>query len=294
MKTQRFNIRIIAWALIALYTFLLPDAILVYRRIVDLFGQATAGKVPFVAALILGGLYVVILVREKKNWRILLYLIPCGLIALAIFTLEANPNKHIHIPEYVLMAWLLYWVLSKDMRGGQILILVFLYASLLGVTDELQQGVHPGRFYGASDMLVNSSSALIGVFTILGLTRLEKSNWGWLKDLKGMKKLVWLAGLGLLLAGLMCFHLFRVQADDEFWGIYPTWLWVGNVVFLLLSFIGLIRYYANLHQKKKRKAGKQIAANAAEARLWVVPLLVILSYMQVLVVYLSAFRVEFK
>ncbi len=294
MKTQRFNIRIIAWALIALYTFTLPDAILVYRKIVDLFGQATAGKVPFVAALILGGLYVVILVREKKNWRILLYLIPCGLIALAIFTLEANPNKHIHIPEYVLMAWLLYWVLSKDMRGGQILILVFLYASLLGVTDELQQGVHPGRFYGASDMLVNSSSALIGVFTILGLTRLEKSNWGWLKDLKGMKKLVWLAGLGLLLAGLMCFHLFRVQADDEFWGIYPTWLWVGNVVFLLLSFIGLIRYYANLHQKKKRKAGKQIAANAAEARLWVVPLLVILSYMQVLVVYLSAFRVEFK
>ena len=294
MKTQRFNIRIIAWALIALYTFLLPDAILVYRRIVDLFGQATAGKVPFVAALILGGLYVVILVREKKNWRILLYLIPCGLIALAIFTLEANPNKHIHIPEYVLMAWLLYWVLSKDMRGGQILILVFLYASLLGVTDELQQGVHPGRFFGASDMLVNSSSALIGVFTILGLTRLEKSNWGWLKDLKGMKKLVWLAGLGLLLAGLMCFHLFRVQADDEFWGIYPTWLWVGNVAFLLLTFTGMIRYYTYLHQEKKRKAGKQIAANAAEARLWVVPLLVILSYMQVLVVYLSAFRVEFK
>ena len=294
MNNQRFNIRIIAWALIALYTFLLPDAILIYRKIVDLFGQATAGKVPLMAALLLGGLFALIVFRQKKDWRNLLYLVPCGLIALAIFTLEPNPNKHIHIPEYVLMAWLLYWVLSKDIRGGQILILVFLYASLLGVTDELQQGVHPGRFYGASDMLVNASSALIGVFTILGLTRHEKSDWGWLKELKRIKGLNWLAGIGLILVFLMCFHLFRVQADDEFWGIFPTWLWVGNVMFLLLTFIRLIRYYTNLHQGEKRKAAKQAAANAAEARLWVVPLLVIISYMQVLVVYVSAFGVEFK
>lgn len=294
MKKQRFNIRIIAWALIALYTFILPDAILIYRKIVDLFGQAIAGKVPFVAALILGGLYVLIVFQQKKNWRNLLYLIPCGLIAMAIFTLEPNPNKHIHIPEYVLMTWLLYWVLSKDVKGRQIIFLILLYASLLGVTDELEQGIHPGRFYGASDMLVNASSALIGVFTILGLTRQGKFHWGWLKELKRMKWLVWLAGIGLILVGLMCFHLFRVQADNEFWGIYPTWLWVGNVIFLLLTFIGLIRYYAHLHQEEKRKAGKQVAANAAEARLWVVPLLVILSYMQVLVMYLSAFRVEFK
>lgn len=294
MKNQRFNIRIIAWVLIALYTFILPDAILVYQKIVDLFGQATAGKVPLMAALILGGLYALIVFRQKKDWKNLLYLVPCGLIALAIFTLEPNPNKHIHIPEYVLMAWLLYWVLSKDIKGGQILVLVFLYASLLGVTDELQQGVHPGRFYGASDMLVNASSALIGVFTILGLTRQGKSNWRWLKALKRMKGLTWLAGIGMILVFLMCFHLFRVQADDEFWGIYPTWLWVGNAVFLLLTFIGLIRYYSHLHQEKIKQAGKQIASNSAEARLWVVPLLVILSYLQVLVVYLSAYRVEFK
>ncbi len=294
MKIQRFNIRFIAWALIALYIFILPDSILIYRKIVDFFGQATAGKVPLMAALLRGGLFALIVFRQKKDWRNLLYLVPCGVIALAIFALEPNPNKHIHIPEYVLMVWLLYWVLSKDMRGGQILILVFLYASLLGVTDELQQGVHSSRLYGASDMLVNASSALIGVFTILGLTRQGKSNWEWLKALKRMKGLIWLAGIGIILVFLMCFHLFRVQADDEFWGIYPTWLWVGNVTFLLLTFIGLIRYYEHLHQEEKRKAGKKVAANAAEARLWVVPLLVMLSYMQMLVVYVSVVGVEFK
>lgn len=294
MKIQRFNIRIIAWVLIALYTFLLPDAILVYRRIVDLFGQTAAGRVPLIAALVLGGLYTLIVFRQKKDWKNLLYLLPCGLIALAIFTLEPNPNKHIHIPEYVLMAWLLYWVLSKDMRGWQIFTLVFLYTSILGITDELQQGVHPSRFYGSSDMLVNASSALIGIFTIKGLTQQGKSNWRWLNELKRMKGLIWLAGMGLILAGLMCFHLFRVQADDEFWGIYPTWLWAGNVIFLLLTVIGLIRYYAQLKKEKKRQSTQQVAATATNARLWVIPLLVMLSYMQMLVVYVSVFRVEFK
>jgi VanZ family protein len=294
MKTQRFNIRIFAWVLITLYTFILPDAILVYRKTVDLFGQATAGKVPLVAALVLGGMYVVIVFRQRKDWRNLLYLVPCGLITFAIFTLEPNPNKHIHIPEYVLMAWLLYWVLSKDIKGWQILVLVFLYSSLLGVTDELEQGFHPGRFYGASDMLVNASSSLIGVFTILGLTRQGKCRWGWLKELKKMKWLTCLAGIELILTGLMCLYLFRVQADDEFWGIYPTWLWAGNVIFLLLTFTGLIGYYKRLYHEKKRKAAKQVAAALREARLWVVPLMVILSYMQILVVYVSVFGVEFR
>lgn len=280
--------------LIALYTLILPDAILVYRKIVDLFGQATAGKVPFVTALVLGGLYVLIVFQQKKDWRNLLYLIPCGLIAFAIFSLEPNPNKYIHIPEYMLMAWLLYWVLSKDIKGKQVIFLILLYASLLGITDELQQGVHPDRFYGASDMLVNASSALIGVFTILGLTRQGKFHWGWLKELKRMKWLIWLAGVGLILAGLMCFHLFRVQADDEFWGIYPTWLWVGNVVFFLMTFFGLVCYLVLLNKEKRRKAAKQEAAAAKEARLWVVPMLVILSYIHMLVVYVSVFGVEFK
>lgn len=294
MKIQRFNTRVIGWVLIALYTILLPDAILIYRKIVSIFGQAAAGKVPFIAALFLGCLYGLILFQQKRDWKNLFYLVPCGLIAYAIFSLEPNPNKHIHIPEYVLMAWLLYWVLSKDIRGGQIFVLVFLYSSLLGVTDEVQQGVHPGRFYGASDMLVNTASALIGVLTILGLTRQRNSDWRWLKEIKRIKGLAWLAGLGLILVLLMCFHLFRVQADDEFWGIYPSGLWIGNVVFLSLTFAGLMLDHAQLHKEEKIRTANHEAALAIEARLWVVPLLVVLSYMQLLVLFVSIFGLEFK
>jgi VanZ family protein len=286
--------KIIGWMLIAVYTFILPDAILVYQKIVSVFGQAAAGKVPLVAAGILGVVYIVFLYKLKRDWKNLLFFVPCGLIALAIFTLEPNPNKHIHIPEYVLMTWLLYWVLSKDIHGREIFLLIFICAALLGVTDEIEQGIHPARFYGASDMLVNASSALIGMFTIMGLARQSRSNWEWLNALKKMKGLVWLTGLGLIFVFLMCFHLFRVQADNEFWGIYPTWLWAGNVIFLLLTFAGLIRYYTNLRIKKKRQVAKQIAEPGIEARLWVVPLLVILFYMQALMVLVSVSGIVFK
>lgn len=281
------NSKIIGWIVIAIYTFILPDAILVYQKIVSLFGQKAAGKVPLIASSVLGVLYILILLIQKRDWENMLFLIPCGLIAFAIFILQSNPNKHIHIPEYVLMVWLLHWVLSKDIQGKEIIILIFIYAALLGVTDELEQGIHPARFYGASDMLVNASSALIGVFTILGLTNLGKSNWKWVKEMKKMNGLPWLAATGIVLVLLMCIFLFQVQAVNKFWGVYPTWLWIGNVLFLVLTAAGLIRFFCG------RRAGS-LGIQKKQARLWVVPLLVILFYMQTLVMYVSVIGVEFQ
>jgi hypothetical protein len=292
----KIDLRFLGWALIAIYTFILPDAILVYRKIVSLFGQDAAGKVPPVAAGLLALAYIFILFALKRSWKNLLYLIPCGLITFVIFTTEPNPNKHIHIPEYVLMAWLLYWVLSRDIKGREIFLLVFLLASLLGVVDELEQGIHPSRFYGASDMLVNTASALVGVLIIMGLTSARKSNWGWFKGLKKIKNLAWMAGLGLFLVMLMCGFLFRVQADDKFWGIYPTWLWVGNVIYLIGTLILGIQYFRKVQIKRTYRSRQPDDDSTAEkqARLWVMPLLIILFYMQVLVVYVSIAGVEFS
>jgi VanZ family protein len=176
--------RIILWSLIAIYTFLLPNAIYIYRAIEEEYGLGFAGKIPFVIVLVFGAAYIAYLHFAKLGWKKLLYLVPSAVIALTIFKLEGNPNKHIHIPEYVVLAWLVYAALSRDYRGRGMLILVFILTSLLGVVDELEQGIHPGRSYGWSDMLVNSASALIGVFTILGLTNFNKIGGGWVRNLK--------------------------------------------------------------------------------------------------------------
>ena len=49
--------RVILWALVALYTFMLPDAIIIYRDIVNAFGKGAAGKVPLVTVVLVGTAY---------------------------------------------------------------------------------------------------------------------------------------------------------------------------------------------------------------------------------------------
>ncbi len=168
------------WGLIAVYTFLIPDAIILYRFIATKFGIVFVGKIPLFLVLILGIAYVIYMRISNASLKNLAYMLPCAIIVIIIFMVESNPNKRIHIPEYVVLAWLVYAALSREYQGKGIFILIFVCTSMLGVVDELEQGIHPGRFYGLSDMMVNSASALIGVFTILGLTVRKTTGWEWI------------------------------------------------------------------------------------------------------------------
>jgi hypothetical protein len=288
--------KVFLWVLIALYTFILPDAILIYRQIVSYFGNDAAGKIPVVIVVTAGIAYALVVLLSHKSWRDLLFLIPCGVIAFLIMKLEPNPNKHIHIPEYVLMAWLIYAALSRDYKGSGILLLVFIYASLLGVVDELEQGINPARFYGWSDMLVNTSSALIGVFTILGLKKRAAAGWDWLARLKDFKALIGLCLFGFIGAVIMCGLLFQIQAGMDFWVVYPRWLWIGNIIFLVLTLVMSFSYLASLRKKHPIPAdGKVdlIPPGTAAARCWIFPMLAILFYMHALVMVVSISGVKF-
>jgi hypothetical protein len=284
--------RAVLWGLIVLYTLLIPNAIYVYRFIEARFGLVFAGRIPLVVVSLLGIAYMVYLWRSKLGWKKALYLIPCVVIALAIFRLEGNPNKHIHIPEYILMAWLVYAALKKDYRGGGMLILVFILASMLGVVDELEQGIHPGRTYGWTDMLVNTSSALMGVFTILGLTDYQSGSWKWIGQLKKQKALISLILFGLVGGVLMCIKLFEVQAaDGTIREIYPLWLVIWNLLYFLFAVLLFISY------KKKRtffiedQAGSCFSALPG---LWVYPTMAILFYMHLLIAVVYLAGITFK
>lgn len=289
---NRFRIqpRAVLWGLIVLYTLLIPNAIYVYRVIEAKFGLVFAGRIPLVVVVLLGIGYVVYLRKAKLGWKKALYLIPCAVIALAIFRLEDNPNKNIHIPEYILMAWLVYAALKMDYRGAGMLILVYIIASMLGVVDELEQGIHPGRTYGWTDMLVNTSSALMGVFTILGLTNYHSNGWGWTGNMKRFKTELGLILVGGIGAVLMCVKLFEVQAaGGVMQGMYPGWLSIVNVVVCLLILIVFFR----------RKKSEQIFnyTNKEEiqtAGYWVWPVLTILFYMHFLIIIVMVVSLTFK
>jgi hypothetical protein len=287
---KEIHLKVLLWGLVAVYTFMLPDAIIIYRNIVAFFGQSAAGNVPMLLVLAAAIIYGIAILLAHRNWKNLLYLIPCALIAYLIMTQVSNPNKHIHIPEYVVMTWLLYAALSKDYRGKGIFILVFIMASMLGVVDEIEQGIHPARFYGLSDMAVNCASALIGVFTLMGLKKASAGNWGWTKRLQDFKPLLWLIFFGIASGVTTCTTLFQVQAAGDFWIAYPKWLFAWNILFLaatpLVIFLRQKRIKKDFSLNKSRNA-EPSPIEAATAGLWVYPILAILFYINALVIYIT-------
>lgn len=295
-ESSRIILKIILWLLIAVYTYNLPNARVVYNFLVETIGQELTGKVPLVLVAATGLIYTALLLVSRRSLKNLLFLIPCGIIAYMIITLEPNPNKHIHIPEYVLMTWLLFAVMSMDYKTSDLFILIFILTSLLGVVDELEQGVHPARFYGWSDMLVNSASAVIGVFTIMGLKTLKAPDYSWLKYYKKNSLVVWLLAFGFLTSVLMCISLFHVQEAEVFFGVYPTWLLVMNGLFTLGAFITL--YLKAIEPRssnpEQRSDGETMEKNITRiAALWFVPLLVVFIYMNSLVFYVAISGTEF-
>ena len=293
---KKINSRAILWVLIAFYTYILPNFRIIYNSIVSSFGQAVAGKVPLVFVLIIGMAYVIALFRTHKSLKNLLYLVPAAVIAATIMVLQPNPNKHIHIPQYVLMAWLLFAVLSKDIKGKELFILIFLLGSVLGVVDELEQGVHPTRFYGWSDMLVNSASTLIGVFTIMGLNKAVPPGVDWLTPLKESKAVLWFILFGLVGAVIMCATLFQVAASEIFWGVYPQWLLSWNILFVLIVPAMIYTYQRSLRKQRyspQDQPANDLPPEVKEARLWIVPPLVILFYMHIIVIYVAYSGAEF-
>jgi len=287
-----------SWIIIAVYTFLLPSFLLVYRAILNAYGKSIVSKVPLAIVAILGIGYIITMLCTRRNLKGLLYLIPCAIITYFIIRLEENPNKHIHIPEYVLMAWLLYVALTRGYRGKGIFLLIFICATMLGVVDELEQGIHPSRFYGWSDMLVNSSSSLIGILTIMGLMGLPSGSWSWRDYLKEYKVFTWLNLAGAAGVTISCVHLFQVQAGGGFWGTYPAWLWAWNLAFIIIApstWIVMHWRKRRLNRQNLRSEFNQSLFNEARtAEFWVFPLLVILMYMHTLVVIVSVSGIEFR
>jgi len=285
---QKPAIKVLLWFLIAIYTYNLPNARVVYNFLVETIGQELTGKIPLVLVAATGLIYLAILMITRRNLMNLLYLIPCGVIAYIIITLEPNPNKHIHIPEYVLMAWLLFAALSSEYKQADLLILIFILTSMLGVVDEIEQGIHPARFYGWSDMLVNSASALIGVLTIMGLTDLKKTDFSWKRYFRKDRLVLWGIGLGIISAIAMGYFLFEVQRAEKFAGVYPGWLLIIGAVFVALAILIAVRLIKPEENRSISPLGEKKIA-----RQWVLPALAILVYMHVMVFYIAVSGVEF-
>jgi hypothetical protein len=288
--------KIIPWIAVALYTASLPHAIVAYQAIVQHFPPQTAGRIPLFIIAILAAVYTAVCIRRKVALRCVIVLAASTVIVFLIVSFEDNANKYIHTPQYIIMIWLLYLALAVDYRGSGLLLLVFVCAVMLGIVDELLQGIHPQRTYGWKDMIIDAASSIIGILWLLGLKPSVKKNWTWCRDLKDFK-----GALGVLLFGAavsvpMCIYLFDVGNQENFFNVYPRWLLAANG-FFIAACAAVILFFWRQGQRAAAAApeiGPSAHNSRSTARLWIMCPLTILLCMQALVVWVAVAGKNFR
>lgn len=287
--------RVLRWASVLLYLIVLPHAIVVYSAIERCFPAGTAAKIPSVIIVLSGVIYIWYNRQYLVSLRAAFLVSLSLLIVFAIIYLEPNPNKHIHIPQYILMTWLLYRAISLDYRGGGQPALAFVCSSILGVVDEIQQGLYPSRFYGWSDMIVNSASSLVAAMLIA----LKKDD-RWKMDRRSIMEMIRRnrTAVALLFAGIIpgvaaCVRLFDVSEHRSFSGAFPPALFILCVVFLIL-FTAVIIHRVKKIIKHPIEREESVNRTEMPVDIWILLLLIHIAIVYALVVFAGLSGIEFE
>lgn len=284
------------WIIVALYTFALPFVILAFRAIEQSFSPQTAARIPLFIIAVLAAAYSMAGIRHKATVQCLIILAAGALVVCGVVAFEDNANKYIHIPEYIIMTWLLYSALSVDYKGSGILLLVFLCALLLGIVDELLQGIHPQRTYGWKDMVIDSASSFIGILSLLGIKALPLKSWGWIRNLRHCKVALAVLLVGAAAAVPTAVYLFDVQDQGNFIKAYPRWLLAANSLFIAAGAAVIILH--GCRKSKHVRAASEIdhtaLNNHTTAMLWIICPLSILLGMHALVVGAAVAGIKFR
>lgn len=158
-----------------------PNTFAVWQGISFRLGPTGAAILPFAAtATVFLGAIIYIAHRQispgrsalSSNRRGQLYVAAGAMIAVAgIFATDPNfPAKRIHIPQYFVLALVIHRALSFDLPTQWIFPGAVLLTAILGIHDELIQGLLPTRTFGLRDIGVNALGALSGGVVGAGLS----------------------------------------------------------------------------------------------------------------------------
>jgi hypothetical protein len=284
--------RVLLWASVVVFTLALPHAVVVFQMLNRYWPSTVVQHVPWMLVMILGIGYVVTASRAGYSQRFFGTLLASLLITLVLLRAQRNPNKAVHIPEYILMTWLLFKALSIDYRGKGIYALTFMCAGMLGVLDELMQGAHPSRFYGITDMGLNAAASMIGILSLLGVGRIATDRAARPDRLRKYRGALILLVLAMLTAGYMCWTLNGV-GQGPLRDTYPSWLFVSNGLLAVGGGLLAVSHWSRL-KACLSPARANAGSSTATVHLWIVCLSVILTAMHALVFAIVLFGLEFK
>ena len=227
-------IRMFLWVCIIAYMAALPHLIIVFKFILGLIPLDVIKALPAIS-LGAGALAYLGFCRIKgRGYGITTFIIPATLLIAGVLWLERNPIKHVHIPLYAVLVGLIYFALRRADKRFPVLIASFIYAAILGVFDEIHHGIHPERYFGWKDMVINAAGTGIGGLFIANIHTIKPRR---LFNLRAVDKVFWvqlaMILLGALITILSVVTLFDV-VQNGFKAAYPTSLFIANIVAIIL------------------------------------------------------------
>ena len=107
---------------------------------------------------------------RRGKIRLLLLLFPLG-----IWFLRGNPEEAVHLVEYGALALALLWGANETSGRWRAAIKAGFMASLIGLGDEVLQGINPERFFDLRDIVINVSGAILTLI-LFRLRRTDAEN----------------------------------------------------------------------------------------------------------------------
>ncbi len=196
------------------------------------FGRE-ADMVPFLAFGLLAGLLLVGFFWAKRrgvrrNFAPIIIGVVLGMAFLALPD-GAFPGKRIHISQYMILAFLAGAAFRLRLDGAALFVATALYVAVLGIHDEMLQGLHPSRYFAVRDVVVNALSGLAGTFVAYGfLASPADKREGRAHFATLLRSRFWPI-MNLTMIGLSCVAL--VLAMQQFKGIpVPSWVALPLIV----------------------------------------------------------------
>lgn len=143
------------------------------------------------------------------------------------------PVKRIHVAEYMLLSLVVRFAMSFRLQGMPLLFFSACFTSVLGVHDELLQGLHPSRTYGLRDLTVNTLASYGGALIWHALQLFSGTTSSYGKQAATLKNnsfmyLVWL--ITTVLAFVLPLAMYRGSVIP-YWPVLPL---IGAIVYFSL------------------------------------------------------------
>lgn len=149
------------------------NTFVLWRAFGNIFGTGLRDALPWIMlgaiALGLAGFLFWQRSGARISWRWLAVAVLAAVIGLSI-TDPAFPGKRIHVPQYFLLAIIVWFALPARLRTPMTPVFVLIAVVFYGIHDEFLQGLHPRRTFGLRDMVVNLCGGASGICALLAFS----------------------------------------------------------------------------------------------------------------------------